>query len=767
MSLSLLQNAKAVAVGLTVPFEATGGTAPYTYSVVSGGAGGSIDSDGLYAAPEVTGVDTVKVVDALSATVQSIILICSPLQLLCDVIRTEMGLSEDQVYLWDQKIRIPTDSRLYVAVGVLRCRPFANNINYDSESGLTAVQSTNFSSDVSIDIFSRGPEARERKEELLMALQSIYAEQQQEFNSFRIFSLPTDFINLSDLDGAAIPYQFNITVRMQYFTKKTVNLQYYDQFSSTRIATDPRHTAPTPVPPFNPSDKIGQILWLRGDQATGSGASFVWKDMGPNLFNATPVSSGNAPTVFPNAINGQPGVDFDSAFSQYLQYAVGLQLIDASIPMSIILVGRVSADQLVNFPTVLSMITGANKSEGVLFNNMIGTYPNLLLGGGDGSGQNGLGVNCLNGSDQIFSLILQFNGGGNFHDPSFWSVLDNGVSYPVVGALGAANSTHANNFIGAFAGATNLFKGKLGEVIVYNSLFTPEEETGMLLYLSSRYYPPIITNWQPNIKTKMNWWFKYNVVDTDVDNVTCLKWPDQGNQINTDTPTNAYRRSIDFSFNPYGSGSIAKPTLLDNYLNGKRALVFHQTSSAMMGLDSVIPGEPGRAHWKSWDRTKPILAYWVACWDAIAPGDSINPFQMSEDPTTEDGLGLFISNGLAGVEDFVIGTSFGTPNIAIHNFYADGKATQDHCILLAYNGQGVTDVNNWKVWWNFIPQKLVSQSPGLNVTNRNAIANGGINPNNAPGKILEEGEWDSLFIENESFNEFELFQNYIHQEYNL
>jgi hypothetical protein len=241
MSIALLQNATACAPGLTVPFQAVGGTGPYTYVVVPGGVGGSIDSTGIYTAPLArVGTDTIRATDSLAAVVTGTILVGTPLELFCNVLQTAMGLTANQVYLWDQKIDIPKDSRLYIAVGVLSCKPFASNTSYNgSGSGLDATQSVNMSATLSVDAFSRGPEARNRKEEIILALNSFYSEQQQELNSFRIFPLSKEFVNLSEVDGAAIPYRFNLSVNIQYFVKSTQPIQYFSDFQNTQIVTDP------------------------------------------------------------------------------------------------------------------------------------------------------------------------------------------------------------------------------------------------------------------------------------------------------------------------------------------------------------------------------------------------------------------------------------------------------------------------------------------------------------------------------------------------
>lgn len=241
MRLSFLPGYRAVKPNLSVYFGAQGGTAPYVFSVKAGGIGGTINaSSGLYTSPSITGLELLKVTDAVGDSAFAEVLVGSPLQLICDIIQVEMGLKKSQVFLWDQKYNVPNNEVLYVAVGVVSCKPFANNIRSDgSGSGLSAVQSTNFYSLVSIQIESRDSSALDRKEELVMALRSQYAQRQQELNSFFIGNLPSNFVNLSEIDGAAIPYQFNISVGVQYFISKTKPVEYYDTFETTEVVVDP------------------------------------------------------------------------------------------------------------------------------------------------------------------------------------------------------------------------------------------------------------------------------------------------------------------------------------------------------------------------------------------------------------------------------------------------------------------------------------------------------------------------------------------------
>lgn len=164
----------------------------------------------------------------------------SALKDVCDLIQSEMGLADDQVFLWDQKIDVPADNRLYVAVGVASSKPYANRRSYDpSGPGLNEEQNINVRALLDITIYGKTPDARDRKEEVLLALNSTQAQQLSQANAFQVGRLPVGFVNVSEVDGAAIPYRFVISVALHYQVSKTKAVDYYDTFTTPTVITDP------------------------------------------------------------------------------------------------------------------------------------------------------------------------------------------------------------------------------------------------------------------------------------------------------------------------------------------------------------------------------------------------------------------------------------------------------------------------------------------------------------------------------------------------
>jgi hypothetical protein len=243
--ITLGQTKTAVGANITAFFQATGGTSPYVYSVLPNGAGGSIDSStGLYTAPSVINsspnqaYDVIQAKDNAGLKTTSSILVGTPLVLFCDILQTQLGLDNNHIFEWDQKVFQPTDYGLYIIISVINCKPFGNN-TYILPDGISVEQDVNMSATFELDIISRGPAARDQKELVLLALNSIYSQQQQESNSFYIGKLSTNFINLSQIDGAAIPYRYRISFTVQYTVSLITALPYFGTFQTPTIAVNP------------------------------------------------------------------------------------------------------------------------------------------------------------------------------------------------------------------------------------------------------------------------------------------------------------------------------------------------------------------------------------------------------------------------------------------------------------------------------------------------------------------------------------------------
>lgn len=232
----------------TYSVGAAGGTAPYVWTFQSNQSGGTVtagsdSSQATYAAGPEYGVDVIRVTDSGGSTATMQVGVDTVAQLVGDIVANGLGLGSDQVWQWDQKVDIPTDSRLYCIISVVSERAFGQSNFADGGASdgdpLTSVQGVNIQARIGIDILSRGNSARDRKDEVLLALNSDYAETQQELNQFFLGKGPMTFINLSQVDGAAIPYRFHIEVNVLYAVTKRTLVPYFDTFETPTVTTEP------------------------------------------------------------------------------------------------------------------------------------------------------------------------------------------------------------------------------------------------------------------------------------------------------------------------------------------------------------------------------------------------------------------------------------------------------------------------------------------------------------------------------------------------
>lgn len=234
---------KAVMNGVSFPLAAFGGVEPYTWSIEpTKTIGGTISPTGDYTAPaQKNGIDRIVVTDStpvtpLKATYD--VNVGTAFHMAADIIKTELGLADDQIFLYNTKFNPPKDERMYVAINPLTLRVFGSS-NKVVDGGEGSLQSVNVFAPVDVTIYSRSTEALLRKEEVVMALDSNYARSQQELNGFYIGKVSGSMVNLNLIEGAAIPYMFNIQVNLQYKVTKQSAVPYFDTFDAIEVKTNP------------------------------------------------------------------------------------------------------------------------------------------------------------------------------------------------------------------------------------------------------------------------------------------------------------------------------------------------------------------------------------------------------------------------------------------------------------------------------------------------------------------------------------------------
>ncbi|TDE17713.1 hypothetical protein [Dyadobacter psychrotolerans] len=175
-------------------------------------------------------------------------------QIIINILTAEMGLTADQIWIRDQNKVMPKDKKLYVIVGMVDSQPFSiTRETYSVPAGMMEVQKVITRENIQIDILSRDTSAILRRYEILAALKSIYSQQQQELNSFKIYGLPMSFVNSSDAEGSSQLNRFSVVIPCHIWYRKEKLLTGYDYYNDfdTRVDDDKSIETPTGIIEFN------------------------------------------------------------------------------------------------------------------------------------------------------------------------------------------------------------------------------------------------------------------------------------------------------------------------------------------------------------------------------------------------------------------------------------------------------------------------------------------------------------------------------------
>ncbi len=160
-------------------------------------------------------------------------------QYIADIIKQEMGLPDGNVWISNQNRTIALDLGLYVAIGMSTSTIISStNTSTPTELGMQEIQQLVARQSIQIDVLSKSNDALTRREEIILALNSIYSEQVQEANNFRIFPLTNSFVNTSSAEGSSQINRFTLQITCNAWFRKekplaTPDGDYFDSFGLT------------------------------------------------------------------------------------------------------------------------------------------------------------------------------------------------------------------------------------------------------------------------------------------------------------------------------------------------------------------------------------------------------------------------------------------------------------------------------------------------------------------------------------------------------
>ena len=147
-----------------------------------------------------------------------------------------MGLTDEQIYIYNQDFKIPETSGLFVVLQRNLATPYSvTNRFVPADEGAEGAQENIGSlrkEGYTINVMSKNDEARLREYEISLALNSNFSKDQQGLYQFQIAKVNGGSVNVSELEGAGMLNRFAINISLLAHYSKTVDTTYYDDFTN-------------------------------------------------------------------------------------------------------------------------------------------------------------------------------------------------------------------------------------------------------------------------------------------------------------------------------------------------------------------------------------------------------------------------------------------------------------------------------------------------------------------------------------------------------
>ena len=166
--------------------------------------------------------------------------VIEPIKVIADIFQTELSLVTGKVMLENQKVFITGEGLHIVLQYVAPSKPIGGHQGLITVDGVTCeIQETSFLHQIQVDLYSYDGTARARKEEVMMALGSIYSQQKQGENFIQIARNIAPFNDVSTLEGTARLNRFVTTIAVTALHRKVkATTQYYDTFTEPEVHTN-------------------------------------------------------------------------------------------------------------------------------------------------------------------------------------------------------------------------------------------------------------------------------------------------------------------------------------------------------------------------------------------------------------------------------------------------------------------------------------------------------------------------------------------------
>lgn len=162
-----------------------------------------------------------------------------PILIIADIIKDFLQIAANRILITNQDYNLPKDKDLFIVIQHTSSQPYSSvNRTSPTDDGYQEEINLLTREEYIINVMSKNSDARTRKEEILLALNSVNSFEQQEKYQFNIAEISNSFINVSELEGAGMFTRYAIKIVLMAWKNKVQGIAYYDNNFVTDLETD-------------------------------------------------------------------------------------------------------------------------------------------------------------------------------------------------------------------------------------------------------------------------------------------------------------------------------------------------------------------------------------------------------------------------------------------------------------------------------------------------------------------------------------------------
>lgn len=160
------------------------------------------------------------------------------LNIVYDIIKKQLRLNNNQIWLYNQKVDIPNDKNMYVVISNEDEELFGvNNEMISHETSLESSTWINVRTTISINTFSASMLALERKYDIIGVMSSVYSLRKQEEHSIQIARIPKVFMDASYSTPTQRLYSYHYEYYIMHVKKVlSKDVEFFDDFSNADMS---------------------------------------------------------------------------------------------------------------------------------------------------------------------------------------------------------------------------------------------------------------------------------------------------------------------------------------------------------------------------------------------------------------------------------------------------------------------------------------------------------------------------------------------------